>query len=78
MGLRLDMWHMCRQIIAGMALSASDRIILIRTKVERAKKNLHLLEADLTAFRDRKKNVVTSKRDPQTGEPRFLQHLLEF
>lgn len=49
-------------------LTADDRIILIRVKVERAKKNLQNLETDLAAYGVQHFHAATSYRDPNTGQ----------
>jgi hypothetical protein len=55
--------------VMGMkGLSADDRIILIRVKIERAKTNLSNLESELIAYGTRHFHAATSHRDPQTGE----------
>ena len=41
-----------------MALKASDRLILVRIKIERAKKNLNDMEAEIRANRDKHSHVV--------------------
>jgi hypothetical protein len=50
-----------------MTLTADDRIILIRVKVERAKKHLSDLEAELTSFRDSHHHALTADVDRQSG-----------
>ena len=57
-------------------MTADDRLILIRVKIERAKKHLADLERELIEFGDRKFHAVTT--DPKTkgrelGEHRILQ-----
>jgi hypothetical protein len=44
------------------------RIILIRVKIERAKKHLRNLETDLIGYGKQHFHASTSYRDPQTGE----------
>lgn len=41
-----------------MALQASDRLVLVRVKIERAKKNLSDMEAEIRANRDKHSQVV--------------------
>jgi hypothetical protein len=48
-------------------LTADDRLILIRVKIERAKKHLRNLEAELSAYGTQRFSAVTSDRDPKTG-----------
>jgi hypothetical protein len=47
-------------------LDANDRLILIRVKIERAKKHLADLEADVRKFRHERLNVVGTHTDPKT------------
>lgn len=49
-------------------LSADDRIILVRVKIERAKKNLDNLERELIAYGPKHFHAATSHRDAQTGD----------
>lgn len=49
-------------------LDATDRLILVRTKIERAKKHLLDLEAQLKEFHDQRLNVVGSKGDFEAGQ----------
>ena len=49
-------------------LTADDRIILIRVKIERAKKHLRNLESDLVEYGKQYFHASTSYRDPHTGE----------
>jgi hypothetical protein len=51
-----------------MALTADDRIVLIRVKVKRAEKHLHDLAADLLAARNVRTTVVGPKLDAHTGQ----------
>jgi hypothetical protein len=51
-----------------MPLTADERILLIRAKVERAKKHFRDLEAELIAFGSQYKEVVVRKRNDKTGE----------
>ena len=51
-----------------MALTADDRIVLIRVKVKRAEKHLRDLAADLLAARNVRTTVVGPKIDAQTGQ----------
>jgi hypothetical protein len=51
-----------------MPLTADDRLVLIRVKIERAKKHLGDLEGELIAFRNERLNVVIAKNHPQTGQ----------
>jgi len=53
-----------------MALTADDRIVLIRVKIERAKKHLRDLAAELLAAKNVRTTVVGTKHDPQSGEPK--------
>src|SRR5713226_8131497 len=50
------------------SLDALDRLILIRVKIERAKKHLLDLEALLRKFRNESLNVVGTKGDSKTGQ----------
>jgi hypothetical protein len=56
-----------------MALNANSRIVLLRIKIERAKKHLRDLETEVTACRDKTLNVHLSDEDPETGQ--IVQHL---
>jgi hypothetical protein len=49
-------------------LDALDRLILVRVKIERAKKHLLDLEAELRKFRNERLNVVGTKGDFKTGQ----------
>ncbi len=51
-----------------MALSAHDRIVLLRVKVERAKDHIVDLERELIAFRGKSDYLAVSDYDPETGE----------
>jgi hypothetical protein len=59
-----------------MALSANDRISLIRVKIERAKKHLVYLEQEVMRFRDEKIAVVFSDEDMTKGK--FGTHVNSF
>lgn len=48
-------------------LTANDRVILVRTKLERAKKHLHDLTVLLSCFKDEYREVSAGFRDPATG-----------
>lgn len=56
------------------SLNALDRLVLVRVKIERAKKHLSDLEAELLASRNERLNVVGSHRDPRSGQ--VTQHLV--
>jgi len=49
-------------------LTAQERIILIRVKVERAKKHLKDFDLQAEAFRDAYTHVIGTKKDPQTQQ----------
>jgi hypothetical protein len=49
-------------------LSTNDRLTLIRVKIERARKQLRELEAELMICRGQRKNVIIAQFDPDTGE----------
>src|SRR5712692_3218619 len=49
-------------------LTADDRLILVRVKIERAKKHLRDLETELIAFRDEHLNVIVSQKDANAGQ----------
>jgi len=49
-------------------LTADDRFVLVRVKIERAKTYLLDLETELGTFRDESLNVVGSKGDFKTGQ----------
>ena len=51
-----------------MALTADDRLIRIKVKIERAKKCLRDLEAELSRFGNQHFYPVLTKTDPQLGE----------
>ena len=51
-----------------MPLSANDRIILVRVKIERAKRHLRNLETDLIIYGKQHFHAATSHRDPYLGE----------
>jgi hypothetical protein len=51
-----------------MPLSADNRIWLIRVKVERAKKHLSDLEAEVARFRDQRLNVVFTDANLKSGK----------
>jgi hypothetical protein len=44
-----------------MSLKANDRIVLIRVKIERAKKHLRDLETMLISFRDESSTIITGE-----------------
>ena len=48
-------------------LSSQERLILIRVKIERAKKHLEDLDVELTRFRDSSQKVILEQIDPATG-----------
>lgn len=50
-----------------MAMSADERLALIRGKIDRSKKLFEELAAARDAFFDPQPYVIESKRDPQTG-----------
>jgi hypothetical protein len=54
-----------------MALSAGDRIYLIRVKIERAKKHLVYLDQEVIRFRDKKIQVVFSFSDADITPGKF-------
>src|SRR6266446_6368717 len=49
-------------------LTADDRFVLVRVKIERAKTHLLDLETDLGKFRNESLNVVGAKGDFKTGQ----------
>lgn len=51
-----------------MALTADDRIILVRVKIKRAEKHLRDLAAELLAARNVRTTVVGPKTSPHTGQ----------
>lgn len=51
-----------------MALSANDRIVLLRVKIERAKHHFGDLERELLAVRDQSKYIGLTDQDPDTGQ----------
>ena len=57
-----------------MALTAEDRLVLIRAKIERAKKHLIELEAEAAKFRDADSNVIGPQKNPETGD-RTINHM---
>src|ERR1035441_2097003 len=54
-----------------MSLSAKDRLVLIRVKIERAKKHLSELEKEVRPYRRSQLYVVGMKQDPNSGEMRL-------
>ncbi len=54
-----------------MSLTANERLIPIRVKVDRAKKHLAEFEAEASKFRETYSHVVGPKRDPKTGKRRI-------
>lgn len=50
-----------------MPLSAKERLILIRVKIQRAKKHLDEFDAEASTFRKTYSHVVGPKKNPQTG-----------
>jgi hypothetical protein len=48
----------------AMSLTADGRLVLVRVKIERAKKHLKELESDLLAFGDKHFGVFVAKPDP--------------
>jgi hypothetical protein len=54
-----------------MALSASDKLVLIRVKIERAKKHLSDLEEIITPYRGMRKRESILNEDRRSGEPPF-------
>jgi hypothetical protein len=54
-----------------MSLTANERLILIRVKVDRAKKHLADFEAEAFKFRETYSHVVGPKKDPKTGKRRI-------
>jgi hypothetical protein len=60
-----------------LVLKAEERLILIRAKVERAKKHFRDLAAELDLFRDSHRNISLGERDPKTwkvGPPYKIQN----
>ena len=53
-----------------MSLSAKDRLVLIRVKIERAKKHLLELQAEVNSAGRQELQVACMKTDPQTGQLR--------
>jgi hypothetical protein len=51
-----------------MALSANDKLILVRVKIERAKKHLIDLEKGIIPYRGKRQSVGIRKTNPQTGQ----------
>lgn len=49
-------------------MDATSRFVLIRVKIERAKKHLLYLETDLIQFGHARTHVVTTDKDPHTSE----------
>ena len=52
----------------GMSLTANERMILIKVKVERARKHLAEFEDDASKFRESYLYVVGPKKNPETGK----------
>jgi hypothetical protein len=59
-----------------MALSAHDRIFLLRVKIERAKHHLRELETELLASKGQSKYVGLTDEDPDSGERTQYHRLL--
>lgn len=51
-----------------LVLRAEERLILVRAKIERAKKHFRELGAELDLFRDRSRPLMIGRRDPQTWD----------
>jgi hypothetical protein len=50
-----------------MALSAGDKLILVRVKIERAKKHLYYLETSLISYRGKRKTEFIKQENRQPG-----------
>ena len=57
-------------IILSMSLTAKDRLVLIRVKIERAKKHLREMEAEVVPIQNQNLHVFGMKDDPDTGQRR--------
>jgi hypothetical protein len=55
-------------IITSMSLTAQDRLVLIRVKIERAKKHLSELESESAYVRGQNMHVVGPHYDPNAGK----------
>jgi hypothetical protein len=56
-----------------MALSSSDKLILVRVKIERAKKHLHYLETSLISYRGKRKTELIKQENRQPGTPPIVE-----
>ena len=63
-------------MLAAMALSANDKLILVRVKIQRADKHLRNLETSLIPYRGRTKTECIKQADREPGYPPVIEMTL--